>query len=443
MEKIGLKKIFGNSMWQIGEKIITMLLTVIVSSLIARYLGPQDYGLVSYIVSVVSLYTTFSILGMQEIVVKDIVNNEDEDGTIICTGFIIRVIGGIVLILLSQITLLILNGLNITYQILGAIMGSCMIFKSFEVIEYYLQAKMKLKVIAIIRFITTLIVLAAKVLVVVFQLGSMGYMATYLIDAVVAGSLLYIYYKTKNKNQKWKFNINYAKNLLSRSWYIAVSGIFSVIYARIDQIMLKTMLNSTAENGIYAVAVKIAEMWYFVPSAIVVSFQPIINAEKKEHNEKRYIELLQQLYDIVALVGIAFGIMILLFGKIAINILYGAEYAASATVLSICVWSGLFATLGVARSVWMINENLQKYNIVYTLAGAVTNIVLNILIIPKLGAIGAAITTVISEIVADVITLLCFKQTRKSSIMILKAIFYNQTLFKIIKLSWNKLKRVK
>lgn len=410
-----------------------MVLSVVASSLIARYLGPQEYGMANYVISVVTLFTTFSTLGMQELTIKDFVNKDEEESTIIGTGIIIRIIGAIVLIILSQVTLYILNGFNTTYQILGIIMGTCMIFKAFEVIEYYLQSQMNLKVSSIIRFITTIIVIIAKILVVVFRLGTVGFVCTYLCDAVVAALLFIIYYKFNKPYEKWKFSKKYAKKLLSRCWYIALAGLLSTIYMRIDQVMLGKMLTDTTENGIYSAAVRIAEMWYFIPSAIIASFQPNINAMKKRKNEKGYIGLLQQLYDVIAVIGISFGIGITFFGWIAIDILYGAAYAEASKVLAVLVWAGLFATLGTARSVWLINENLQKYTIIYTLTGAITNVVLNYIFIPFIGAFGAAVATLVSQIVADLLTLMLFKNTRMSSIMMLKSIFKNETLFNSIK----------
>ena len=431
-----LKKIFGNSMWQISEKILTMLVSIIATSLIARYLGPEEYGMVNYIISVVSLFTAFSTLGMQELTIKDIINEEDSKENILGTSFVIRIIGGIVLIIISQITLYILNGPNAMYQILGIIMGSCMLFKSFEVIEYYLQAQMNLKTSAIIRFVTTIVVAISRILVVAFDGGVIGFTFTYLLDAIIAGLLFWIYYKNKVTKEKWKIEKKYAKDILKRCWYIAIAGLFGTIYMRIDQIMLGSMLVDTIENGIYSAAVKIAEMWYFVPMAIITSFQPSITEFKKTKSRKEYSRRVQQLYDIVAVVGIFFGISIMLFGGIAVNILYGSEYAGATNVLRISVWAGLFATLGSARSIWLINENLQRYTIVYTITGAIVNIVLNYIMIPSFGAVGAAITTLISQFAANILALFFFKDTKKSSIMLLKSIFLNKTLI-------NALKRIK
>lgn len=432
MEKnITLKNIFGNSMWQIGEKIISMIFSVFVTSIVARYLGTEDYGFVNYIISIVMLFTTFSTLGMEKITIKDIIEKEESEEKILGTSFYIRLIGGIVLIFISQITIYILDEKNMMAQLLGLIMGLCMIFRAYEVIEYYLQSQMKLKTISIIRFCSTIFVAILRILVVIFDWGIVGFTATYLFDAIIVAMLLKIWYK-KRKKLKFKFSLEYAKKILSKCWYVAISGLMVTLYMRIDQVMLGSMLDNKTENGIYSAAVRIAEIWYFVPTAIISAFQPAI-VMKKKYSEEQYEKSMQRLYDIVAIVGIAFGILITLFGDIAVQILYGEEYKGATSILKINVWAGLFATLGTARSVWLVNENLQKYSLIYTSVGCVTNIVLNYFLIPKIGARGAAIATLIAQFVTNVLALVPFKKTRKSSAMILKSIFLNQTVKDVIK----------
>ena len=433
--KFSFKKILGNSMWSIIQNIITLLISMIVSAIIARYLGTERYGTVNYVVSVVSLFTAFSTLGMETFIVKDVVDTRYNNGEVVGTGLIIRTIGGIVLTVISQITLYILNPGNIEIQILGVIMGLYMIFKSFEVIEYYYQAKSNLRINAIIRIVTLSIVAVAKILVVVFDLGMTGYMCTYLLDSIIVGILMSVYFKT-HESIKWKFDKRYAKELLKKCWYVAISGMMITIYMRIDQVMLGSMLSNKSENGIYSAAVKIAEMWYFIPLAVIAAFKPAIMKSKTE-NSQEYDRLMQRLYDIISIIGIICAIGITIFSPIAIKILYGDEYIRAASILSISVWAGLFATLGSARSVWLVCENLQKYTIVYTVCGCIINIVLNFIFIPKYGASGAAVATIIAQCISNVFALLPFKRTRKSSIMILKSIFYNQLLIdygrKIIK----------
>lgn len=439
-EKFRLRNIFGNSMWQITEKILTMILSIVVTSLVARYLGTEQYGLVNYVISVVMLFTTFSTLGMEKITINDIVDSKYKKEDILGTSFVIRIVGGIILIIISQITLYVLTDGDRLSQLLGIIMGTCMLFKAFEVIEYYLQSQMNLKMVSIIRFVTAIATAIAKIIVVYCDLGVIGFTCTYLVDAIVAGFLFFIWYK-KNIKQKLKIDVKYAKSLLSRCWYIAVAGIMTTIYMRIDQVMLGTMLESKAENGIYSAAVRIAEMWYFVPLAIAASFQPVIMKRKNEENEEEYKKNMQRLYDFVAVIGIAFGIIISVFGKLIVNILYGTEYLKAAKILNVSVWAGLFATLGSARAIWLVAENKQKYTLVYTLVGCIVNVILNCILIPKQGAFGAAIATLMAQLIANVFALMPFKETRESSIMILKSIFINKTCIDFARYIEEKVKR--
>jgi len=425
--KVGFKSIVGNSMWQISEKIITLLISVFITSIIARYLGTEGYGTVNYIVSVVMLFTAFSTLGMEKITINDLLKEEKCKEKILGTSFIIRVIGGIVLILISQIVLYILDDGNVVSQILGVILGISMLFKAFEVIEYYLQSQSKLKTLSIIRFISAIVVAIFKILVVCLDWGIIAFIFSYVVDTVSVAILFWIWYRTKNK-EKWCFSKEYAKKLLSKCWYVAISGLMTTLYMRIDQIMLGTMFESKFENGIYSAAVRIAEMWYFVPLAVIAAFQPTIIKSKNEEKGEEYLDNMQKLYDFIAIIGIGFGILISIFGKLAINILYGEEYIKAYSVLLISVWAGLFATLGSARSVWLIIENLQKYTIAYTLCGSVLNILLNAIFIPKYGAFGAAFATLLTQGISNIFVLMIFKKTRISSFMILKSIFKNELL---------------
>ena len=126
------------------------------------------------------------------------------------------------------------------------------------------------------------------------------------------------------------------------------------------------------------------------------------------------------------------GLIISFFGWIAINILYGKEYGGASSILSISVWAGLFATLGSARSVWLVAENKQKYTLIYTMVGCIINIILNAILIPIIGAKGAAIATLVAQLIANVFALMPFKETRESSIMIIKSLLYNQTFVRCI-----------
>ena len=419
-----------NSGWLIGDRVFTMIIGVVVIAFVARYLGPEKYGQFNYAMAFVALFTVLSTLGLETLTVKSIVDKDYDEGTILCTSLFLRVFGGIVLTIIAVIIIRLIEPKDQNLHVLVLIMSFTMVLKSMEVIEYWIQAYQKAKVSSIIRMSVYVITAVLKIIFVIFKGNLIQYALIYMIDAVVIGSALMIsYYKIRDDISPWKFSLKYAKSILSQSWYLILSGLMVTLYMRIDQVMLGSMLPTKTELGVYSAAVQIAELWYFVPMAIITSFKPVI-MNKKKISENSYMKSVQLLYTIVAWIGIGFSVFILLFSKLIVNILYGAEFLKSASILSVSIWAGTFAMLGSARGVWLICEGLQRYSIAYIGAGCITNIILNYLLIPILGGYGAAVATLASQIIVALIAPSFFKETRVSSIMMLKA-FKLEGLLKI------------
>ncbi|MGM0792400.1 MAG: flippase [Bacillota bacterium] len=412
-------KIVRNSSWLVSDKVINMIIGVFVTAIVARYFGPEKFGQFNYAIAFVSLFTAISTLGLETLTVKSIIDKKYDEGTILCTSLILRVISGGVLTILSSIIIRIIEPKDTNLYILVLIMSLTMVLKSFDVIEYWIHAHQKAKISSIIRMSSYVITSGLKIFLVFMNGTVLQYSIIFTLDAIIIGlALMIAYFKFRNEHSSWKFNIQYAKNILSQSWYLILSGLMITLYMRIDQVMLGSMIDAT-EVGVYSAAVKIAEMWYFVPMAIITSFKPVIMTNKIENNAS-YLKSIQILYSIVTWTGILFGLGILIFSDTIVNILYGAQYIEAADILSISVWAGTFAMLGSARSIWLISEGLQRFTLVYTIAGLIINIVLNSILIPILGAYGAAIATLVSQI-ANILVLIIFKETRHTSIMIIKS----------------------
>jgi O-antigen/teichoic acid export membrane protein len=189
-----------------------------------------------------------------------------------------------------------------------------------------------------------------------------------------------------------------AVDLLRDSWPLILSGMVVAVYMKIDQVMIKEMLDSEAV-GQYAAAVRLSEAWYFIPMVISSSLFPaIINAKKI--SEELYYERLQKLYDLMVWMAVAIALPMTFLSDWVVELLYGSEYSEAASVLMVHIWAGVFVFLGVASGKWFITEDLQKYSFYRTFFGSVANIVLNFILIPKLGINGAAIATLVSQIIA-------------------------------------------
>ncbi|AIQ20125.1 polysaccharide biosynthesis protein [Paenibacillus sp. FSL H7-0357] len=426
------KKILGNSGWLVSDKVFSMILGVFITAVVARYFGPELYGEFNYALAIVSLFTVLSTLGLEILIVKTIVEKEYEEGTILCTSFLLRIIGGVILTVVSCIVMWILEPSNNSLQLIVLIMSCSMVIRSFEVIEYWIQAHQKAKISSLIRIIVSLLTAGLKLLLVYFKGDLILFALIYTIDiAIVSAALVMAYIKYRQEKSRMRFSMDYAKEILSQSWYLVLSGLMVSLYMRIDQVMLGTIMPNKDELGIFSAAVRIAEMWYFIPTAIIISFRPVIMSKKKIDKDG-YIRSVQLLYNIVAWMGIVFGVFIMLFAKLIIGILYGPEYIESARILSVSIWAGIFAMLGSARGVWLVSEGLQRYSMAYIAAGCIINISLNYFLIPLYGGYGAAIATLTSQITVAIIAPAFFKPTRISSIMMLRA-FNLRKIFSDIK----------
>lgn len=437
------KKVAKNSSWIVFQNIFTMILGVVVTGVIARYFGTEKYGIFNYILSITSLFSGIASIGIYHIATKDLTQRPEDEGKILGTSFTIRLIAAILLIIAAETTVCIMTHNDSTSMVIGILLSLMMLFSCSEVIDYYATANLKVKYLAVSKCISYIIFAVLKILIVVLKLDIRYYTATYLIEGIIYAIFLSISYKLIHKNIgktcKWSFDKDYAKKLLSNCWYFALSSIMVTIYMRIDQVMLGKMIEDKSQVGIYSAAVRIAEMWAFVPNSIISSFKPVIMKYKGENNNKEYVKNLQRLYDISSLVSILFAIGITIFARLIIMILYGKAFLEASKILYILIWGIWFGILGNVHYVWLICENKGKYSLFYSATGSISNIIFNAILIPKYGMYGAAIATLISQFIANIVSFGIFKETRVLSKFAIKAILFVEPL-KFLK---NRIKGVK
>lgn len=416
----GFKKILSNTGFLFGERVFNMVLSLVVGIYVARYLGPDDYGLWQYAHSLVALFTAIAGLGAANIVIRDLVNTPERESEILGTTFSLMLAAGV-----FAASVVIVIGFRLNNEIITrwliVIVSVSLVLQSFHVFDYWFQSRVLSKYSVYARTGARVFVSLLKVIFILFSLSVIYFAITVIVSGLVAGFIwVYSYSKMGKKISTWNFNPEYAKSLMKDAWPLILSGISVAIYMKIDQVMLKSMVDANAV-GNYAVAVKISELWYFIPMAITSSVFPSI-IHSKNVSIDLYYRRLQYLYNVMAGIAIVIAIPMTFVSGYLIVLLFGVEYASAGGVLAVHIWAGLFVFLGVARSRWIINENYQWYGMVFTIAGAVANVLLNIWLIPIMGIMGAAWATVISQAIAAWITGYFFSHTRNSSNMILKSI---------------------
>jgi O-antigen/teichoic acid export membrane protein len=414
------KKYFKNTFWLFTEKILRILISFAVTILVIRYLGPEEFGLLSYAISFYGLFSAISVLGLESISIRELVRHPGSRDNILGSVFLLRLLGGIVTVILITLILFI-SGESTYTTILILIVSVSSIFQSFSVIDYYFRAEVKAKYSVYVMSMSVIITSAFKVLFIILSAPLIYFAFAFLIEFIVAAvGFILVYRHNKFNIINWKFHKGVALNLLKDSWPLILSGLVISIYAKIDQVMIKNILNST-ELGYYATAVKLSEAWYFIPVALTSSLFPAI-VKAKQVSEELYINRMQKLYDILVWMAIAIALPVSIFSGNIINLIFGGEFHTAAPVLTIYIWAGVAVFLGVASSQYLINENYTKLSFFRNLIGMIFNVALNLLLIPKYGIIGAAVATLISYTLVT-FSLVFFKKTSYQVVMMLKSIF--------------------
>ena len=408
--KLKGNKFFSNIIWDMGGKVFQMVLTLIVGMLTARYLGPSNYGIIGETASYVSFFSVICQLGFTSTAVKELMDNKEKEGEILGTTIFFRICTSLISSVAITCLLYVLKEGDKIIVWVAFLQSLSLLFQSFEMIHYWYQSRLETQVSVKIQSIAYVIMAAYKIII--LALGkSVAWFAfsTALEAAVIAVALVWIYRRGTGGNLS--VSISAGKEILKRSYHFILSGLMATIYGEMDKIMLGEMLSESAV-GFYTAATKVSTMWSFVLIALINSSRPVIIASKNKSNEL-YVKQNKRLYAAIIWIGIAAGLGITLLGKWIIYFMYGEAYMPATSSLQISAWYTMFAMLGTARGIWIVCENKAKYVKYYLGIGAVINIALNYLLIPKFGPGGAAAATLITQIFTSVFAPALFKETRE------------------------------
>lgn len=407
----GFMRYFTNTSWLMGEKILRMGVGLFVGIWVARYLGPEKFGLLSYAQSFVFLFTAVATLGLDGIVVRELVKDETQRDVLLGTAFGLKLVGAILILPVLAIGVQLTSNDDDT-NILVFIIASATIFQSFNVIDFYYQSKVLSKYVALANTVSLALSSVIKIALILNNAPLMAFAIMTIFDVAILSIGLIVYYKKSSHLQlfNWCFEWQMAKSLLKNSWPLMLSGLVISVYMKIDQVMIKEMLD-TESVGQYAAAVRLSEAWYFIPMAIASSLFPAILNAKKVSEELYYLRL-QRLYTLMVWLAIAIALPMTFLSDWIVMFLYGNDYAQAGNVLMIHIWAGVFVFLGVASGKWLLTENLQRYYMINTVIGAIVNVVLNYCLIETIGIQGAAWATLISYFFAAYFCLIVFEKTR-------------------------------
>jgi O-antigen/teichoic acid export membrane protein len=430
-QRPNLVKIVDNIGWLFLDKIVRMGIGLLVGVWVARYLGPQQFGLLNFATAYVSVFGIVAGLGLQAIVVRDVVLNSTGKEETLGTAAALQLAGGLVAYFIAIIGIFWLRPEDQTSKILVTILGLITLLKASEVASYWFEAQVLSRYTVWVQNIVFLAFAIIKVILILQQASVIVFAWAALGEALVVAFLMLIMLGLRGPHlRQLRVSMKRAKALLSDAWPLLLTGMSIMIYMKIDQIMLGQMVGDKAV-GLYSAALRISEIWYFIPMAIVASVFPAV-LDAKQRSEALYHKRLQQIYDLMVFLSLAIAIPMTFLSTPLVNLLFGHDYTQAGQILAIHIWATVFVFLGVASSQSFVAERRQILSLQRTVLGAIINVALNVCLIPSHGPIGAAWATVIAQFSVGILFDGFQKETHGMFRMKLRA-FNPQRMFYLVK----------
>ena len=418
-------KVFKNASWIIGCKIVQAVLALIVTMLMSRYMGPSNYGVISYAASMVAFVVPVMQLGFRNTLVQEFVNSPDEEGKILGTALGMNVVASFACIVgIISFVSIANRGETVTIVVCG-IYSINLIFQALEMAQYWFQAKL-------ISKYTSVSMLIGYIAISAFQFYLMGtgksiywFAVAASVDYVVIAILLLTIYRKKG-GQPLSFSWQKGKEMFAKSRYYIIANLMVTIFAQTDRIMLNLMTDD-AMVGYYAAAITCANMTSFVFYAIIDSARPSI-FESHKHDKSAFEKKVSLLYTVIIYLSLIQCIVITVCAPLIVWILYGKEFSPAVGVLQLLVWYTTFSHLGSIRNIWILAENVYKKLWLINLSGAVLNVILNYLLIPLYAASGAAFASLVTQIFTNVALCFIMKSMRRCGVLMIKGLDFRPLL---------------
>ena len=404
------RKYFTNTSWLLTERIIRMGVLFFVGVYVARYLGPERYGLLSYSNSLVGIFTSIALLGLDGIVVRELVKKPENRDKILGTSFLLKVMGTLLMWLIILITLFFTNN-DLLTNLLIAVIAFSVIFQAFNVIEFNFQAEVKLKYVVHAQLVQLLVTSVTKIILVVQELPLIWFASAFCLDAIIlAVGLIYTYSYKRERIFFWQWDSKYAKALLLESWPLMFSYMSYLIYAKIDRVMIKEMMDEYSV-GIYSAAYVLYEAPLFISLMIAKSIYPLLVQYYHDNKDKLF-----NFYTILSSYMTLLSYMIVLFFYIfheeLIQLTFGDDYKNSSRILVLLSFGLIPLFNAFLRSSYITISGNQKIILYTSLFSSIFNVILNYFLINEFGVQGAVYSTVITQILSLIVLNAAFNETK-------------------------------
>lgn len=414
----GFKRYFKNTAWLYFQRFVGAIIAFFMGLYVAKYLGAERYGLLNYAMSFVFLFYPLAELIRQDIVIRELVRFKKKCFHIITQVFVLNMLGSVFMAgLICAIRYFFYSEDYLANMLIG-VATIALALRVYAVMDWFFQSQVQSRYVVWVQTFSLLVSTVIKIVLIVVQAPVLAFAGVYVIDSMIVFALLVVAYVRMGEGrfQLLPFDFAYMKPLFLDSFPLLLSGVMIYFYTKIDQVMIQQMLGSAAV-GYYALAAQFSESYYVVPLVLTASLYPaLLNARHVDLSH--YYERLGVFYTIIIWLGVFLSVAVFFIGPWFIDWFFKGQYGLSLGVLQIHVWAGLFVTIGIGAERWILMENLQIYSFYGKVMGAVSNVLLNLYLIPIWGINGAAVATVVSYALASFFYMALFPKTRSNFVAV-------------------------
>lgn len=417
--RISNSRIFQNVSWIFLGNVAHAILAFLLNIVVARILTLNNNGLLTYATSWITFFTSVGTLGFHGIISREFSKNESKANEYIWSCIWARIVFAIIAIVLLQVIVRLGSPDEPLLHTIVLCQSMTILFSTFDVLIYWYRYKNQAKVTAVYRLIAFFIAAVWRV----FAIAVLKSIILYVIGVTIE-TLFFVVFLVLFYRQNYTKTIHIEKKtiltMLSMSYPFIFSAVLTTIYSQADKIMLKSLIDNSSV-ALYNASTMIAGLVVIIPTTLIEGYRPDI-MDSKLHDEKLYQRRLRQLYAIIFWTCIAYGLLISVFARQIILLLYGEKYIGAYTSLSLVVWYTSFSYFGSVNNVYMVAEEKQKWVQVTTLTGAIANVILNFILIPLLGIAGAALASLVTQFLANFAMMAIIPDLRKGFVIMVKGI---------------------
>lgn len=410
-----------NALWLMGGRVTNKVLVFLTGVLVARYLGPERYGLLSYAGAYLTFFAALCNLGIDAVIVKHFVDDPAGEGKTLGTALILRGISALLSALVMTGIVAIVDREEPLTVLVAAVSSLSLIPQVFDSLKKWFQLRLRSQYAALGAVVSCAAASAFRIALILGGAELRWFALGTAVEYGVLAVSLWIAYK-KQGGQPLAWGADKAKGLLRSGRGFLLSGMMVSIYASTDKLMLGQLMDKDSV-ACYTLAVSLCAVWGFILEAVIESVHPgILRLYTKDR--AAYEQQNRKLYALVFYGALAMSLVTCLLAKPLVLLLYGADYGPAVAPLRIVVWYTAFSYLGGARNAWVVCENAQKYLKYLYGAAAALNVVLNALLIPAWGPSGAALASLVTQIATTVILPALIPALRPNARLMLEGIFF-------------------